>query len=72
VYILSPVVTHRLLNGIKKYVLQPVEYFQLNFHGIVNLREMIDVVSKYITVTGSGFDPGMGKVGKRFSCHHWL
>ena len=51
-YILSPVVTHRLINGLVKYVLPAVEYFQLNFHGIVNLRGMIAAENKFVTASG--------------------
>jgi hypothetical protein len=51
-YILSPVVIHRLINGLDDYVPPAVEYFQLNFHGIVNLRELIAAGNKYITASG--------------------
>jgi hypothetical protein len=51
-YILSPLVSNRLLNSLDKYVLPPVEYFQLNFQERVNLRELIDVESKYVTASG--------------------
>jgi hypothetical protein len=51
-YILSPVVTHRLINGLHKYILPAAEYFQFNFHGIVNLRGLIAAENKYFTASG--------------------
>jgi hypothetical protein len=50
-YIISPVVTHGLINGL---VLPSVEHFQLNFHGVLNLRGLIAAESKYMYVTASG------------------
>jgi hypothetical protein len=52
VYILSPVVKHRFINGLDKYVLPAAEYFQLNFHGILNLRGLIAAENKYVTASG--------------------